>query len=437
MCFNPSMDLSDHTYWRPNLFAVSYKHAHTLLPSPNTALGAVIWGIVATVIASLGVVTCRRISRQIFQSFIWFARKLPDRYQPALRQGADRIAPTWRKVGGISRPPLESRLRALREVRKPTFALVGGIYYDVTLHPVDLDNLVVGEYSDLDESRKDIGGSAAWVGHYLRTLMDPHAKSYLFSRLGDDANSRDLQKMLKREGWIKKFYQEPAAHAQCGTSYNLEQLGQQKRTTLTHRGSLASFDWRQFLDKLHQKVKHGGIIYISGYFRTNLNQDLTASLETLPAKTIVCIDHGKFQQSDYLRAGAALKQAFSAGLVDVYLCSYSELLGFAESNLGTLATSSSIEEMLTLCHEANLLPPVTVVHGEPNACGTVAYLAYKGDIKVAKLDSPSPGSRLGCQNAFNAGFIYELAHGSPHSSINVALDEAIMRALQAWTATIS
>lgn len=411
-----------------------------MMPSPNTALGAVLYGLAATAIGGLAVVTARHISRPLFQIFTWSVRKFPERFRPALREGADKIAPTWRKVGGISRPPLESRLRGVRDARKPTFALIGGIYYDISLHPVDLDNMVVGEYSDLDMIRIDIGGSAAWVGHYLRDLMNSRLKVYLFSRLGDDATSKDLRRRLRKEEWIKKFYQVSATHSQCGTSFNLQERGYQQHATFTHRGSLASFDWRQFIDKLHRKVKRAGVIYISGYFRTNLYQDLAASLETLPAKTIVCIDHGRFQRSDFQRAGAALAQAFSSGLIDVYLCSYTEFLNFASSCLSPIIPGppiESIEEALDLCHKFQLLPPVTVVLGEPYADCAVARLAYNGHIKLAKVGELSPGSRLGAQDAFNAGFIYELGCGSPHSNIDVALDEAVVRGLQAWTATIA
>jgi sugar/nucleoside kinase (ribokinase family) len=297
--------------------------------------------------------------------------------------------------------------------------------------------MVVGEYSDLDTIHIDIGGSAAWVGHYLYDLMNRRQKSYLFSRLGDDATSKDLRNRLKKEAWIKKFYQVPATRSQCGTSFNLEKRGHQQCTTFTHRGSLTSFDWHQFISILHRKIKRGGIVYISGYFRTNLYQDLAASLETLPAKTVVFIDHGRFQELDYQRAGAALVQAFSAGLVDVYLCSHVEFFDFARINLAPLTQGSSVEETLKLCHEARILPPITVVHGEPGASNAVAYLAYNGQIRLANLGRLPPGERIGSQDAFNAGFLFELACGSQYSSIDVALDEAVVHALESWTATIS
>ena len=225
-----------------------------MLPSANTATGQIVYGIAATAIAAALVLAARLLSAQTFRLFVWVGRKFPEKYRPALREGADKIAPTWRKVGGVSRPSLESRLSHLRSTSNPAFALIGGVYYDISLHPVNLENLVVGEYSDLDSIRIDVGGSAVWVGHYLHRPMNERKRSYLFSRLGDNALSKELRKKLRREPWIRRFYQVAASHSQCGTSFNLEQLGHQVCTTLTHRGSLASFEWHQFLPKLHRKV---------------------------------------------------------------------------------------------------------------------------------------------------------------------------------------
>ena len=343
--------------------------------SPSrTALGAIVYGVVATAIVAATVFAGRHLSAPAFRLLVWVGRKVPERYRPALREGADKIAPTWRQVGGVSRPGFESRLSHLRAIRKPVFALIGSIYYDVSLHPVNLKNLVVGEYSDLNSIRIDIGGSAAWVGRFLHGPMNGSRKSYLFSRLGDDSLSKELRKRLSREPWIRKFYQVPATHAQCGTSFILEPLNYQVYTTLTHREA-CSFDWHQFLRVLHRKVKRGGIIYISGYFRSNLCQDLATSLEALPARTAVCVDHGRFQKKEFDRAGAALAQAFADGLVDVYLCSHVEFTAFARANLGGDLLLRT-EEMLKLCYEACILPPVTVIHGDPEVSGAVVYLAY-------------------------------------------------------------
>ena len=407
-----------------------------MLPSANTALGAIVYGVAATAIVAATVFAARLLSAPAFRLFVWVGRKIPERYRPALREGADKIAPTWRKVGGVSRPGFESRLSHLRAISKPVFALIGGIYYDVSLNPVNLNNLVVGEYSDLNSIRIDVGGSAAWVGRFLYGRMNGLKKSYLFSRLGNDSLSKELRRMLSREPWIRKFYQVPATHAQCGTSFNLEPLGYQLHTTLTHRGSLTSFDWHQFLPKLHRKVKRGGIIYISGYFRSNLCQDLATSLEALPAKTVVCVDHGRFQKEDFERAGAALAQAFADGLIDVYLCSHVEFTAFARANLGGDLPLGT-EEMLKLCYEACILPPVTVIHGEPEVSGAVAYLAYQGQVRFTKVGEMSPGARLGSQNAFNAGFLYKLACGSEDANVDQALDEAVVHALEMWTKTMS
>ena len=130
-------------------------------------------------------------------------------------------------------------------------------------------------------------------------------------------------------------------------------------------------------------------------------------------------------------------QAFTDGLVDVYLCSHSEFWDYARANLGELRLGVSTEELLKLCSEARILPPVTVIHGEPKVVGAVAYLAYRGDVRFTKVGEMSPGARLGSQSAFNAGFLCKLACGSEDLSVSEALDEAVVHALSVWTATMS
>ena len=75
-----------------------------MLPSANTATGQIVYGIAATAIAAALVLAARLLSAQTFRLFVWVGRKFPEKYRPALREGADKIAPTWRKVGGVSRP---------------------------------------------------------------------------------------------------------------------------------------------------------------------------------------------------------------------------------------------------------------------------------------------------------------------------------------------
>jgi sugar/nucleoside kinase (ribokinase family) len=409
-----------------------------MLPPPSHPFGAIFYGLVTATVFAISPVLVRRFSRPIFRVLVWLGKNLlPARIRPLLRRNADIITPTWRSVGGIHRPSLEYRLQQLRDKSNPAFAIVGGVYLDIRLQPVDVNLLEEGEFSVLDSIGMDAGGSAAWVGRFLYN-MDKSRRSYLFTRLGDDAFTKDLKQRLEKERWIKKLYEVAQKHSQCGVSIHLVQPDGRPVTTLTHRGSLDSLGWRQIIDPLARETKRGGLIYISGYFRTHLYQDLRDALEALPARTVICIDHGRFRPFDYQRAGDALKSVFSSGLIDVYLCNYPELRDFAGGAGLKVTEQMSVADVIGLSERAGILPAVTVVRGEPNASSAIAHIAHHGRIERIELNdnAPSPKGRLGSENAFNAGFIRELACGLTESGIDVALNESVRCGLESWTSTM-
>jgi sugar/nucleoside kinase (ribokinase family) len=403
--------------------------------SSNSVSGTLLYGVIAGVLTAVLTLVARYGSRSIFRVLVRIAAKLPPRTRRALRRSADRVAPTWRSIGGFRRPPLDMRLRQIREKKRFAILLIGGVYLDIRLFPVDIVHLEEGEFSDLDRPRVDIGGSASWVGRFLYKSTHDTRRSYLFTRLGDDAFSKDLRRSLHNARWIKKLYAVKAETSVCGVSFDLEPRENKPSTTLTHRGSLGGFNWHQILDDVNRKAKRGGVIYISGYFRTDLCRDLRDSLEALPARTIVCVDHGRFRREDYDRGGPALVSVFQEGLIDVYLCNHFELREFASSAGVAAAGHLAVEELLRACVRARVLPTITVVCGEAGATSAVAHSAYQGEVKRIELSRRTsvPRARLGTRNAFNAGFLHEFASGASEMETAVALESSVRYALQLWT----
>jgi hypothetical protein len=402
--------------------------------SPNSAMGAILYGLISAAIFAVAV---KCAYAPLVRFLIWIGRRLPPRMRPRLRHGADRVFPGWRTAGGLARPPLDWRLQQIRERKRVAYALVGGVYLDLNLHPVNVGELREGEFSGLDSVRLDVGGSAAWVGHYLYGIPEGRQRSFLFSSLGDDAFSQDLRQRVKYADWVKKFHYGEAKYSQCGLSVNLENPNDLPSTTLTHRGSLGSLGWRQILAPLTKCTKRGGIIYISGYFRTNLCNGLSRALEALPAQTVVCIDHGRFQPEDYRHTGAALTKAFSSALVDVYLCSTTEFRDFASGAGVEGAQDRPLEEVIKLCEARQILPPFTVIKGKVGTAPT-AYIAHHGDVETIELshEVAHTHGRVGKQNAFNAGFLHELGSGQPGSDLYTAVAGAVRCALETWASTM-
>jgi sugar/nucleoside kinase (ribokinase family) len=130
-----------------------------------------------------------------------------------------------------------------------------------------------------------------------------------------------------------------------------------------------------------------------------------------------------------------LVDAFSARLIDLYVCSPQELRDYARIAAPAIP-ELPVERLLQECAAYKVLPLITVVRGEGAAVAR-AHVAIDGQVERIRLDDdvPAPGWRLGTQNAFNAALIHGLSRGPAETPVEVAVREAVREAMALWVAT--
>jgi hypothetical protein len=205
-------------------------------------------------------------------------------------------------------------------------------------------------------------------------------------------------------------------------------------TTFTYKGALASLDWGPVLERLVKKTRRGGLLHISGYFRTGLHEELSWSLSQLSPNLIVCIDHGKFEPEDNRAAASALLTAFAERAIDIYICTFFELQGLMALVGLEVDKRTAVDDALKFYHERTELPRVTVVRCEPSGEEANAYVMIDGD--VVPVTSHTGRTRYtnepGVSNAFNAGFAYNLCEGDPSLTLNKVVVGAVEAGLETW-----
>jgi sugar/nucleoside kinase (ribokinase family) len=398
--------------------------------SPATAVGTIVLAIIAWILIGL----LQHYRALLIRRTQDYARTRPY-LQKALRQSADVLYPTWRSRAGFSRAGYgtEWRIQELRKLKRRRFVIVGGIYLDIALTPIDVNQLEDQEFNDLDTIRMDCGGSACYVGRYL--FVHHRQRSDLFSRLGSgDRISATLLALLRHESWINKLELTSTTDAQSGVSVHLLQRDRAFHTTFTHMGSLASLEWRPILEKLLRKTKAGGVLYISGYFRTNLCLDLSQTLRQLSPKLLICVDHGRFRAGVNQNAEMALVNAFRENLVDVYICTFDEIRELMLSTGLMVDDALSPKDALEIFAHQRALPPITVVRSNAVDRSNAAFVLFDGTAtEVEGLAYRRPfEAQVGPKNAFNAAFVYALSHSPREFSLRDTVDYAMKRALDAW-----
>ncbi|WP_410670240.1 hypothetical protein [Amycolatopsis sp. cmx-4-68] len=402
---------------------------------------AVVTKVLAVVVAGLVV----RFSRG---PIIRYGRTLiksgPEWLERAVGRQADRLYPSWRIKTGMRRRQvrLEWRFRTVRRLlrKRCGYYILGGVYLDLLVRPVGVTKLEDKEYSNLDRVLCSWGGSACYVGSYLYENFGK--KSYLYSKIGGlGILSTELKKLLGREPWIKRGrYGSGDPDVQSGVSIHLKQKDSSFRTTFTHKGVLEGLDWDPVLRKLVKKTGRGGVLHISGYFRTGLHQQLCDSLQCLSPNLIVCIDHGRFLPEDHAKSAQVLLEAFSRQLIDVYISTPPELDRLmALADVQVDENLSTAEKVKTYAQRPNLLPRVTVVRGEVTAESVTSHVVVDGCLLAPVTVEPGlPASRdvPGKNNAFNAALAYHLANGDPDEPMVDLVRGAVDGALRSWVETV-
>jgi hypothetical protein len=420
------------------------------LLDPGEPEGAIFLAVVAAAIVWLAAWSFRRTREPSMVTLRRFALRLPKRFHPMLRVAASYVQPgRHRKTGNRTRDGAVNRVAHLRALAKPKIFLVGSAYLDLTLSPVTVNSLEEQEYSDLDGVKPDCGGSAVWVGRHLWDNFQQ--RSYLFTQIGNgDGLSKELQRRLKWETWIRgnwirgRTIHTAPGQQQSGLSVILMQEDSSFYTTFTQKGALASFSWERILVRIQRETGNGGLLYISGYFRTNLCEDLESNIRSLSPLVVTCVDHGRFQPNDNIKAARALLEAFHQGLIDIYICTLSELRQFATALGVEIPDDCSREECLKRAIAGDLLPKATVVRREFDGVSLQADTVIDAKITpitVALSDVPRVG-RPGRKSAFNAGLIHSIASsdpavdsiasGDPIVDFTTTVNDATRAALRTW-----
>lgn len=340
---------------------------------------------------------------------------------------------------------LEAKLKKLKNLEANCpFCLVGAVYLDMMVSPIDTKELTNDERSDIEEIRYDTGGSALWVGRFLK--MNKGQQSFLFSAIGDanEPHTRHFRDIfLENDNWVlnDNFLEEAQIDGgKIGTTVHLIQRDRNFGTMFTYRGVLRDLSWKRIRTQLERRLEAGGVLYLAGYLKTNLCDGLISALGDLTDRTLICIDHGRLvEETGFGPAIKTLRQAFQARLVDVYFCTYQEIFDLfrVEHRSQPPSNWQQVYKNLINIVERENLPLITMVRG--------GYInkEMKGFVIVDKKIIPLEGSleptfrrgTVGASNAFNASAMYYLVKGEHmklDDYVKISANKAF-RELEEWT----
>lgn len=364
------------------------------------------------------------------------ALRLPPRLRARLLRVVDFVYPTWRSYAGESadrsRASLDDRWRLLHERKRLPTVCLGPVYLDLDVSPVR--HSTATEVSDLDQIRMTAGGSAVFVCTFLHQL---DRRGHLVSHVGTrDEFGKILRSRFERNSSLRGARLSYEKRGSCAVSISLIDPTGAPSPTYTHMGVLRSLTWDVVLRPIqHLFRRTGGVLYIGGYFRTGLDSGLIDGLNRLPPATLVVLDHGRFLPADCVQNSRALREAFRRRAVDVYICTYAELLQLAETaGYARVDITRPRREVEHLLEWGGLpLPEVTVVRGDiiegrPN----FAMLIRGGTVQeFSSRENSSRGGDRGGKNAFTAGFIASL-YTNDGRNLREAINHAVTDGIAAW-----
>jgi hypothetical protein len=333
---------------------------------------------------------------------------------------------------------LISKLLEIKRLNSCPYALVGSTYIDVTLSPINTQVLERSEWSNIGPLKFHLGGSAYWVGFFLWKLHN--IKSYLFSSKGthSDPLTKEFDRLLQKEPWlIDKFctYKDLPSPV----TVHLIQDKNLFETMFTSANALHNLSFMSISNDLNEVLADGGVLYISGYFKTNLSNDLDDVLKQLRSdkNTLVCIDHGLLMADEMVGPARKLKAAFEGGLVDIYFCTLDEIWDlFNAGSKNTISKPNNDNDVIsileTLPHD--LGPYITVLRDIRLPYNKV-FTKVRGSTwnSIKGTNSFIVKNRIGIKNAFNAEFIYSLIHNvEENKDLNDFIEYISMKSFNTW-----
>lgn len=337
--------------------------------------------------------------------------------------------PTTRRLEIYPLERLQNKIIAIQQQHKSgshmPIALLGSTYIDIILAPISTMRLESEEWADLEKLSVNIGGSAMCVGRYL--WSDYGRKSYLFTPVSEenDIFSVEFRRLLnvEAETWLLEDGLVRSSDAGTPVTTLLPQIDRKYTTMFTYRGLLTTFSWSDVHEKLANIVSAGGVLYISGFLKTNLSSEFVSNLRSIHSNTVICLDHGRLNpRIDNPAQIRVICDAFSAKLIDIYICSFSELVNYCRivSGKDRQPDLDRIREVIEDIAKTEILPPITIVRDTLGDHAIVAYSIVGGSVDLISDRSRSwfdytPVAPL---NAFNAAVLhniiathFESAHG--------------------------
>ena len=337
---------------------------------------------------------------------------------------------------------------------------------DLELRPVDVEEMRTQRQEEWTNVKSGlrIGGSAWYVQDYLGKLgrkvqlitkigapgQDFFAESYikpLRERVAWDVQPPQEQDHAPTEGQIHDAEEENNNHT--AMTVHLIQCedpdeGEEPIATimLTDTGILESLRWDD--DEIQQPMRtldDGGVLYLSGYFKTALHRGLPEKLRELDRKKVViCLDHGRFRP-DIVGAERINPLRESLKYVDIYFCTTHEMKQLFEDTLDKkprLKKRGTLEKVLEFLDEqlGSELPEVILVRdnkGQENERLTVAVKSGHGH-KYASIPvhpvQAKPECFVGVRNAFHARFIDCMLNDARCENLTPAIIEWALSAQQ-------
>lgn len=311
------------------------------------------------------------------------------------------------------------RLQRLNNSEKVNYVLIGGTYIDLILLPISTQELrPEEEWSDLESPKIAIGGSAMCVGRYL--WADYGIRSHLLTPVGlrDDAFSIEFRRLLENEiaTWLIPDGLVKITDGATPLTVIFKQLDKAFTTMFTYRGALSSFGWLDISDACKKLLSEKGVLYISGFTKTNLSVGLAENLSNVSQDSLVVLDHGRINlRTDNPSTLRSLSDAFSSGCIDVSICSLKEIIDFFHAVTGK-SREYNIEkarEILEDIAKTEVLPSITIIRTNIGDQSVVAYSIVNGVVDTIPDHSRRffDGTPVAPLNAFNAtllhGFISE------------------------------